>query len=252
MYRLPKHGKISLMTEQQTHILIVDDDKEILSLLSDFLRQYQFTVHTATQGDEMFSVLAKHNIDLIILDLMLPGDDGITLCRKIRADSRVPIIMLTAIGDEADRIVGLEMGADDYVAKPFSPRELLARIKAVLRRSTNDNQEQEQKSASSLTFEGWELNLANRRFTSPDGLEVSLRTSEFELLEAFANHRQKVLSRDQLMDMTRDRITGPYDRSIDILISRLRQKMEVDPKNPQLIKTVRGGGYLFTPEVSFK
>ncbi len=237
------------MTEKQTHILIVDDDKEILSLLRDFLRQYQFTISTACNGGDMFTILTKQNIDLIILDIMLPGDDGFELCRKIRSDSNVPIIMLTAIGEEADRIVGLEMGADDYVAKPFSPRELLARIKAVLRRSTEGSLESLPKRASTLTFEGWTLDLATRRFISPDGLEVSLRTSEFDLLEAFANNEQKVLSRDQLMDMTRDRLAGPFDRSIDILISRLRQKMETDPKNPQLIKTVRGGGYLFTPKV---
>lgn len=234
-----------------TQLLVVDDDQEIRELLAHFLSQYGYEVTTAADGVDMFAAMAKQTFDLIILDLMLPGDDGLTLCKKIRNDSEIPIVMLTAIGEDTDRIIGLEVGADDYIPKPFNPRELLARIKAILRRSgaeaiaTNEGK----KPSQSVAFDGWQLNLATRSLLSPEELEVTLSAGEYDLLVAFIEHPQRVLSRDQLLDMTKNRPAGPFDRSIDVQISRLRHKIEQDPKNPNIIKTVRGGGYLFTPEV---
>ena len=236
--------------EKMIQVLIVDDDKEIRDLLADFLGQYNYRISLARDGNEMRKKIAKDDIDLIILDVMMPGDDGLTLCREIRARSTVPIIMLTAAGEETDRIIGLEMGADDYIAKPFNPRELLARIKAILRRSNeNGHQIQQEQRISKRSFEGWRLDLATRALISPDGMEVSLSAGEYDLLVAFLENPQRVLSRDQLLDITKNRTAGPFDRSIDVQISRLRHKIEPEPKNPTLIKTVRGGGYLFTPVV---
>jgi len=230
---------------QSPHLLVVDDDQAIRSLLRDFLCKYGFQVSTAQDGVEMFNILKQDAVTLIILDIMLPGDDGFLLCRKVRAQSQIPILMLTAVGEETDRIVGLELGADDYLSKPFNPRELLARIKAILRR-TND-------SASSAStcyqFDGWTLDTSKRRLLSPEALEISLSASEYDLLLTFAENEQRVLSRDQLLESTKNRSATPFDRSIDIQISRLRQKIEPNPKNPTLIKTIRGGGYLFTPQV---
>ena len=237
------------MTDK-THILIVDDDKEICTLLADFLTKYGFQVITAMNGDEMFQSLKQHQIDLIILDVMLPGDDGLTLCKKLRSDSNIPIVMLTAMGDETDRIIGLELGADDYIPKPFNPRELLARIKAVLRRSQDEPRLQDNHQAPTVyVFSGWKLDTARRHLLAPDEMEITLSAGEYDLLAAFVQNPHRVLSRDQLLDITKNRAAGPFDRSIDIQISRLRHKIEPDPKNPILIKTVRGGGYLFTPEV---
>lgn len=237
-----------------THILVVDDDEEIRTLLADFLSNYNYHVYTACDGIEMFAQLGRSSVDLIILDLMMPGEDGLTLCKKVRAESNIPIIMLTAIGEETDRIIGLEMGADDYIAKPFNPRELLARMKAILRRAGDTDafaSETETKS-SRVEFADWQFDLATRNLLSPDEMEVTLSAGEFDLLAAFVEHPQRVLSRDQLLDITKNRAAGPFDRSIDVQISRLRHKIEPDPKNPTLIKTVRGGGYLFTPEVKRK
>jgi len=230
-----------------SHILIVDDDEAIRSLLADFLSHYQFEVTTAGDGKGLFTALGEHSFDLIILDVMLPGEDGLSLCQRIRQHSNIPIIMLTAIGEEADRIVGLEMGADDYVAKPFNPRELLARIKAVLRRSYDAGESQAE--LPIYSFLNWKLDTTCRRLFSPDDVEVSLTSGEYDLLVAFLENPQQVLSRDQLLDITKNRLAGPFDRSIDVQISRLRHKIEIDPKNPTTIKTVRGGGYLFTPRV---
>ena len=231
------------------HILIVDDDREIRELLGKFLERHGYRVDTARDGREMRAALAGWKIDLIVLDLMLPGEDGLTLCRTLRAESAIPIIMLTAMGDETDRIVGLEMGADDYVAKPFNPRELLARIKAVLRRAGEPRATSADDQASVAKFAGWALDSARRCLVSPDDAVVSLTAGEFELLNAFVAHAGRVLSRDQLLDLTRGRAAGPFDRSVDIQVSRLRRKIEVDPANPEIVKTVRGGGYLFTPAV---
>lgn len=238
------------MEKTQT-LLIVDDDKEIRELLADLLTKYNFRVICAGDGSSMFQLLHENKVDLIILDVMLPGDDGFVLCRKIRTESLVPIIMLTAIGEETDRIVGLEVGADDYVPKPFNPRELVARIKAVLRRTSDESsisikQETEHNTAC---FLGWTLDFATRRLLSPDEVEIILSAGEYSLLVAFIKHPRRVLSRDQLLEFTRNRNAVPYDRSIDIQVSRLRQKIEIDSKNPEIIKTVRGGGYMFTPIV---
>lgn len=238
--------------QTQQHILIVDDDRGIRDELARFLRQHGFAVSLAEHGDAMRALLEKETFDLIILDVMMPGDDGMVLCRELRASSSVPIIMLTAVSEEIERIIGLEMGADDYLNKPFNPRELLARIKAILRRSGFTAQDQQQVSDQTRTrycFSGWKLDRATRRLVSPDACEISLSSGEFDLLVALLERPQIVLSRDQLLDITKNREAGPYDRSIDIQVSRLRQKIEIDHKKPQIIKTVRGGGYVLATSV---
>lgn len=231
------------------HILIVDDDKEIRALLSRFLTKHECRVTTACDGREMKKALTDWGIDLIILDVMLPGETGLSLCRWIRAKSKVPIIMLTAMGDETDRIVGLEIGADDYLPKPFNPRELLARIRAVLRRVADMPANGRTLESGVRRFLGWTLDLTARRLESPDRALVDLTTGEFDLLVAFVQHPNRVLSRDQLLDLTHGRSAIPFDRSIDIQVSRLRRKIEINPKGPTIIKTVRGGGYMFTPTI---
>jgi two-component system OmpR family response regulator len=231
------------------HILVVDDDREIRDLLGRFLTSHGYRVTSAHDGKEMRRALEDWNIDLVVLDLMLPGEDGLTLCRDLRAKSQIPVIMLTMMGEETDRIIGLEMGADDYVAKPFNPRELLARIKAVLRRAQCAPARPAGSDGQVLYFDGWKLDLGLRRLTSPQGLIVDLSTGEFDLLVAFAEHPQRILNRDQLLDLTHGRIEAPFERSIDMQVSRLRHKIESDPKEPELVKTVRGGGYMFTATV---
>lgn len=234
--------------EQSAHILVVDDDREIRDLLVRFLSKHGYRVTGARDGHEMRKSLANWSIDLVILDLMLPGEDGLSLCRDLRARSHIPIVMLTVMGEEADRILGLEMGADDYLPKPFSPRELIARIKAVLRR-TRTGAVSAAGAGRMLRFSGWTLDRGLRRLQSPDGLDVDLSTGEFDLLVAMAEHPQQVLTRDQLLDLTHGRAEAPFERSIDMQVSRLRRKIETDPKEPQLIKTVRGGGYIFAAAV---
>ncbi|MBI3447090.1 MAG: response regulator [Magnetospirillum sp.] len=237
--------------ETNPHILVVDDDREIRDLLAKFLTRHGLRVTTAKDGIEMMKTLDERRIDLVVLDLMLPGEDGLSLCRRLRETrSGVAIVMLTAMGEDTDRIVGLEMGADDYVPKPFNPRELLARIKAVLRRT----QAEDEPAGSTIvgtrvTFLGWILDLASRDLHSPDGVMVALSAGEFDLLHVFVEHPRRVLSRDQLLDFARGRSAMPFDRSIDIQVSRLRRRLGDDARDPQIIKTVRGGGYLFTPEV---
>ncbi len=238
------------MTEPHApHILVVDDDREIRSLLARFLVKHGLRVSSAKDGPEMMKILDGSAVDLVVLDLMLPGEDGLSLCRRLRATSTLPVIMLTAMGDDTDRIVGLEMGADDYLPKPFSPRELLARIKAVLRR-VHALPGTPASSGDVLRFDGWTLELGPRRLLSPGGDEVELSTGEYELLLAFVTHPRRVLSRDQLLDLARGRSAAPFDRSIDIQVMRLRRKIEADPKEPRLVKTVRGGGYVFAAEIS--
>lgn len=231
------------------HVLVVDDDREIRNLISRFLRKNGFRVDVAADGQEMQKAIADHKIDLVILDRMLPNEDGISLCRSLRRRSRVPIIMLTLLGSELDRIAGLETGADDYVVKPFSPNELLARINAVLRRANELPLQSELHRASNLRFDGWTLDRIRRKLTSPDGTAVSLTDGEFTLLVAFAEHPQVVLSRDQLSDLARGRNAIPFDRSIDVQVGRLRKKIEANPEEPEIIKAVRARGYIFTPEV---
>lgn len=231
------------------HILIVDDDREIRELLSRLLTRRGYRVTTAREETEMRRALETARIDLIILDIMLPGEDGLTLCRELRASTQIPIIMLTARGEPTDRVIGLEMGADDYLAKPFDARELEARIRAVLRRAGAAPQSSPGGRGAILSFNGWSLDLRQRRLVSPDGALVDLTSGEFDLLAVFAERAQLVLRRDQLIDLARGRDATAYDRSVDVQVSRLRRKLEPDPKNPQLIKTVRSGGYIFTAEV---
>ena len=239
--------------DRTPHLLVVDDDREIRSLVAQFLTKHGFRVTGVRDGAEMMRTLDGARVDLIVLDLMLPGEDGLSLCRRLRATpqtAQTPVIMLTAMGEETDRIVGLEMGADDYLAKPFSPRELLARIKAVLRRVSAPPVAGAPAAAGTvLRFEGWSLDLTKRELRSPDGVLVQLSAGEYDLLVAFVEHPQRVLTRDQLLDLARGRSAVPFDRSIDVQVSRLRRKIEPDPAEPTLIKTVRGGGYLFTPTV---
>jgi two-component system OmpR family response regulator len=231
------------------HLLVVDDDREIRDLLGRFLKKHGYRVTLACDGKDMRQALADWQIDLVVLDLMLPGEDGLTLCRDLRARSNIPVIMLTALKEETDRIIGLEMGADDYLPKPFNPRELLARVKAVLRRSKQAPAAAPAGTGAVLRFAGWTVDLARRRLDSPQGLGVDLTAGEFELLVAFVQHPQRVLSRDQLLDLTRGRDAVPFDRSVDNQVSRLRRKIEEDPGRPELIKTVRGGGYVLTAAV---
>jgi two-component system, OmpR family, response regulator len=234
------------------HILIVDDHREIRDLVSRALAKEGFRISLAADGRAMRKVLADNRIDLILLDLMLPGEDGLSLCRSVRAGSRIPIIMLTAKGDEVDRVIGLEMGADDYLPKPFGSRELVARIRAVLRRS------QEEASSTArpgerpkqYRFDRWRLDTGARELLRDDGAALPLSTGEFDLLITFVERPQRVLSRDQLLDLARGRTANALDRSIDTQVSRLRRKLEKDPSDPKLIKTVWGGGYMFTPPVS--
>ncbi len=233
------------------HILVVDDDREIRDLLARFLTRHNMRVSTAGDGVAMQKILGERRIDLVVLDLMMPGEDGLALTRRLRgAGSTVPIVMLTAMGEDTDRIVGLEMGADDYLAKPFNPRELLARIRAVLRRVQGGEPAAETRvNGARLGFAGWVLDVSTRDLLSPSGVVVALSAGEFDLLRAFVDHPRRVLSRDQLLDLARGRSAAPFDRSIDIQVSRLRRKLGDDAKEPVLIKTVRGGGYLFTADV---
>ena len=233
------------------HILIVDDHREIRDLVSRALTKEGFRVSSAADGRAMNKVLANSRIDLILLDLMLPGEDGLSLCRALRGESNIPIIMLTAKGDEIDRVIGLEMGADDYLPKPFGSRELIARIKAVLRRSrdkaaepnTNDHPKR-------YHFDRWQLYAGARELLRDDGVTVPLSTGEYDLLIAFVERPQRVLSRDQLLDLARGRAANAVDRSIDTQVSRLRKKLELDHTDPKIIKTVWGGGYMFAPPVN--
>jgi two-component system OmpR family response regulator len=232
------------------HLLIVDDDEDILSLLTTFFRKHSHTVTVAGDGAAMLAALDEHSIDLVILDLMLRGEDGLSLCRRLRATSHVPIIMLTAMADHTDRVVGLEVGADDYLTKPFDQRELLARVKAVLRRTVGNGAAATTETRPALCFANWRLDVTRRELRSEDNTLVVLSGGEFDLLLAFAEHSQRVLTRDQLLDLSRGAAHAAYDRSIDVQVSRLRYKLETDPKSPSLIRTVRNGGYLFAPKVT--
>ena len=236
--------------DKPDRILIVDDDAEIRSLLRDYLAKNGFEASVAADGKAMWSALARGRVDLIVLDLMLPGDDGLTLCRKLRADSDTPVIMLTALGEETDRIVGLEMGADDYLAKPFSPRELLARIRSVLRRHRSLPMNLRADEAREIAFAGWRLDTVARHLVSSDGVVTSLSGTEYQLLRVFLSHPNHVLSRDQLMLLTKGHDADPMDRSIDIGVSRLRQRLGDDAAEPRIIKTVRGEGYVLAVEVA--
>ena len=229
------------------HILVVEDDREISRLISRYLRDNDCRVTLARHGREMASALEANRIDLVVLDLMLPGEDGLSLCRRLRSKSQLPVVMLTARGEDIDRIVGLEMGADDYLTKPFNPRELLARIRAVLRRSAAFAPDV--RTARTLAFGGWQIDCRMRTLTDSQGTRVAVTSAEFDLLRVFCERPNRVLSRDQLLDFTQGRSAGPLERSIDVLVSRLRRKIEPAPAHPELIKTVRTGGYVFAAVV---
>ena len=235
--------------ESTDHILVVDDDAEIRGLLGEYLRKNGCRATVVAEGKAMWTALARGKVDLIVLDLMLPGEDGLTLCRKLRADSDTPVIMLTARGEETDRIVGLEIGADDYLAKPFSARELLARIKSVLRRTRSLPRNLRAEEARAIAFAGWRLDTVARHLISPDGVLTSLSGAEFRMLRIFLGHPNHVLSRDRLMVLTHGREAEPFDRSIDNQVSRLRHRLGDDPADPKIIKTVRGEGYVLAVPV---
>jgi two-component system OmpR family response regulator len=235
-------------------LLIVDDDQDIRDLLGRFLLKHGFNVLLAKDGQQMDEQLNKQGVDMIILDLMMPGEDGMSICRRLRQHSTIPILMLTAITEDVECILGLESGADDYLSKPFNPREVLARIKAIFRRAQTN-----QTGIGSApiekrcyVFSGWCLDDARRQLFSPDDVEVMLSSGEYDLLAILVKNPQQALSRDRLMTLTKNRSAEVYDRSIDIQISRLRHKLEEDVKNPKLIKTIRGNGYFLACAVSEK
>ena len=232
------------------HILIVDDHQEIRDLVNRLLAREGFRTSQAADGRAMRKLLADSRIDLILLDLMLPGEDGLSLCRSIRADSDIPIIMLTAKGEEIDRVIGLEMGADDYLAKPFGGRELLARIRAVLRRGPVRAEREGAPGTRRYRFDRFVLDTESRDLVRDDGVVVPLSTGEFDLLLVFVERPKRVLNREQLLDLARGRSAVAFDRAIDTQVSRLRRKLERDPADPKLIKTIWGGGYMFTPDVA--
>ena len=230
--------------ETPDHILIVDDDAEIRRLLASYLLKNGLKSTAVADGKAMWLALEAARVDLIVLDLMLPGDDGLTLCRKLRVKSDIPIIMLTARGDETDRIVGLEMGADDYLPKPFSARELLARIKVILRRARSLPDNLRPEDVRHIGFAGWTLDTVQRHLVSAEGVVTALSGAEYRLLRIFLSHPNRVLNRDQLVDLTQGKQADPLDRSIDVQVSRLRHRLNDDPRDPHLIKTVRGEGYV--------
>jgi len=242
-------------------ILVVDDDRDIRELLARFLERENFQVVTVRDAAEARKAMAVAHFQLIVLDLMLPGETGLEFARALRAASDdafarehrdIPIVMLMALGEEVDRIIGLELGADDYLAKPFSPRELLARVRAVLRRAGETNAAPSSSKPSRMVFSGWTLDLSRRRLLNPDGVETPLTGGEYELLVILVERANQVLTRDMLMDLLRGRQSGPFDRAIDVAISRLRRKLDDDGRNSQLIKTVRGGGYVLAAHVSLR
>lgn len=230
----------------KTSILLVDDDADITALLGDYLRRFGFEVHTAEDAQSMRAQLTQQRVDLVVLDVMLPGTDGLTLSREIRLRSPIPVIMLTACSSPFDRIMGLESGADDYMGKPFEPRELVARIQTVLRRAHGRQDHGANVARSDVVcFDGWELHREERTLVSPAGLTVALSNAEFRLLTTFLQTPRRLFSRDQLMELARGRAMDAFERSIDLLVSRLRQKLAQDPAQAPMIKTVRGAGYMF-------
>ncbi len=252
----PEHG-------DGFHLLVVDDDSDIRSLLADYLRRHGFTVESAADGTEMRQKLAENSFDLLVLDIMMPGEDGLSLCRSLRAKSQdanepdTPVIFLTALGEATDRVVGLELGADDYVVKPFEPRELLARIRAVLRRSGNStspkvDKVEAQAQCRAYRFNGWTLDLIARHLRDPEGMVVNLSGAEFRLLQLLLEHPHQVLSREMLQEQGQGREAerSPFDRSLDVQICRLRARLRDKGREGGLIKTVRGDGYVFAADVS--
>jgi two-component system, OmpR family, response regulator len=240
---------------KQVHVLVVDDDARIRNMLRRYLADEGLSVSEASDGDAMREVLEREAVDIVLLDLVMPGEDGLSLARHIRQNTQIPIIMLTGKGDLIDRVVGLEAGADDYVAKPFHLREVLARIRTVLRRGAAPSVQPAPKAPApepnaTLRFEGWRLDLAKRQLARSSGEVLPLTSGEFDLLAALVQHANRVLSRAQLMDMAKGRESEVFDRAVDTQIGRLRKKIEADPDHPRLIKTIRGAGYVFVGTVS--
>jgi two-component system OmpR family response regulator len=235
--------------ETLSRIAVVEDDPEISRMMVSFMTDHGFDVSAARSGRDLDRVMSSGKIDCVILDVGLPGEDGLSICRRLRGKSSVPIIMVTARGTETDRIVGLELGADDYLPKPFNPRELVARVKAVIRRSGTP-EPVSAPAPQTLMFEGWRLDMARRQLFDPAGAPRSLTSGEFNVLALFCMHSRKVLSRDDLLELLHGRAAAVFDRSIDVQISRLRRKIETNLKDPSFIKTIRYGGYFFTPEVT--
>lgn len=235
--------------EETPHILVVDDHRDIRDLLAKYLAQHEMRVTVADGGAAMKKALKTSAVDLVVLDIMMPGEDGLSLCRHLRATTALPVILLTARAEDTDRVVGLEIGADDYVTKPFNPRELVARIKAVLRRARSLPPERAPLDARQIRFDRWILDVNRRELLDEEGVATPLSTADYKLLSAFLNHPRRTLSREQLLDLTSGRAAQVFDRSIDNQVSRLRKKLEADPKKPALIKTVWGGGYVLAAEV---
>lgn len=233
-----------------TLIAVVEDDPEIRTLVCGLLTREGFEAAACAHAADLDRLLSRRRVDLVLLDLMLPGEDGLSICRRLATTTlSPPVLMVTAKGEDVDRIVGLELGADDYLAKPFNPRELIARARAILRRTREAHQAPPLQRQEVLRFSGWRLDTGSRALSDPAGRPVELTGGEFDLLMVFLKHPQRVLNRDQLLDWTRGRSATPYDRAIDVQLSRLRRKLGDDPRAPSMIRTVRGGGYLFTATV---
>ncbi|TWF58720.1 two-component system OmpR family response regulator [Neorhizobium alkalisoli] len=239
--------------QNAAHIVVVDDHQDIRELVGQYLEQQGYRVSAVESGAALRRIIDKDTVDLIVLDVMMPEEDGLSVCRALRSNTDTPIIFLTAVAEEIDRIVGIELGADDYLVKPFNPRELLARIRAVLRRTRGAPAVQRSGTgANVVTIGQWKLNIGRQELTGDDGVGVPLSTAEFRLLKVFLDRPGLVLSREQLLDLTVGRMADIFDRSIDNQVSRLRKKIELDPKNPSIIKTHWGGGYSLSAEVSFE
>jgi two-component system OmpR family response regulator len=238
------------MNNEQPHILIVDDDKDIREPLARYLARHGLRISTAKNGQAMDKVLAIGHIDLMVLDIMMPGEDGLSICRRIQSSTQIPIILLTALVEQTDRIVGLELGADDYIAKPFDPRELLARIKSVLRRHQLVPRSKKM-AKGRVAFEQWRFDFSCKEVVNLEDVSIRLSSGEHLLLIALIEHAGVTLNRDQLLDLTKGREAQLFDRSIDNQVSRLRQKLEIDPKNPRIILTKWGGGYVFAAELDW-
>jgi two-component system OmpR family response regulator len=232
-----------------TLIAVVEDDPEIRNLVCGLLKREGFEVEACACAQDLDRALGRRRVDLVVLDVMMPGEDGFSICRRLRARGDIAILIVTARNDDFDRVIGLEIGADDYLPKPFNPRELVARVRSILRRTRTLPHAQDIPTREVYRFSGWTLDANSRELTAPDGVRVPLTGGEFDLLLVLLHHPQRVLNRDQLLDWTRGRSAGPFDRAVDVQLSRLRRKLGDDSDNQSLIKTVRGGGYLFAPAV---